>query len=63
MFEKSFKVTEKGITGVMPSGVEKDFPNVEAYNNAYTDEENEIIDELARLYGENFIEYPEDYVA
>ena len=63
MFEKSFKVTANGITGVMPSGIEEDFPNVESYEKAYSAEEDEIADELARMYEENFVEFPEDWVA
>lgn len=58
-----FQFTEQNgkVFGTLPSWEVKAFPSIEAYRDAYIAEENEIVDELARLENERFVEYPEDY--
>ena len=61
MYEEEFTVTESGVIGIMPSGEEREFATEDEYHEAYTEEENEIIDELAVLHEHDEVEYPEDW--
>ena len=62
MHEYEFLVTESGVIGILPSGEEREFATEDDYHEAYTDEENEIIDELAELHAHDEpVEYPEDW--
>lgn len=58
MADYEFKMTEYGVIGVLPSGEEREFASENDYYEAYTDEENEIIDALAELH---FNDEPVDY--
>lgn len=52
----------KKIWGKLPmSGEIKEFNTVWEYRRACIDEENEFIDEMARLDAERIPEYPEDF--
>lgn len=66
MFDRFYKIQyanekEIGVLGVMPGGDEKFFQTVDEYVAAYKAEEDEFIDEMARLEEENFVEYPEEW--
>lgn len=60
--KKAVKVDGK-IWGRLPCGEIHEYDNMLEYNIAYTAEEDEIVDELARLEAERFIDYPEDWRA
>lgn len=49
------------VIGVMPCGEERMFVTESEYCEAYRDEENEIVDELARLEALRELDFPEDY--
>lgn len=62
MAKFKFKIVNGILWGRMPSGIAKVFNSLFDYVEAYTNEEDEIVDELARLEEERkSIEYPEDY--
>lgn len=43
------------------SDIVDDYDTLEDYFADHPDEENEFVDEMARLEDERFVEYPEDY--
>lgn len=43
--------------------VDPNYETLEDYFKDHPDEENEFVDELARLEEERFVEYPEDWRA
>ena len=55
------KVMPDCVWGRMPSGVARRFATESEYAEAYRDEENEIVDEMARLSELMSVEFPEDY--
>ena len=62
MFEYEFRHTEYGIIGVLPCGEEREFVSEDEYAEAYEDEVNEFIDEMARLHEHDEpVDYPEDW--
>ena len=63
MFDCFYEVKDDGVHGFMPSGEEKVFATIDDYVEQFLKEEDEFIDEMARLEEEKFVEYPEDYVA
>lgn len=62
MHEYEFEMTDFGCEGWLPCGEKQLFATEEEYHEAYTDEENEFVDEMARLhYFDEMIDYPEDW--
>lgn len=61
MAEYKCKIMPDCVWGRMPSGVAMKFATEAEYAEAYRNEENEIIDELARLEELRSLEFPEDY--
>ena len=61
MAEYKCKIMPDCVWGRMPSGVAMKFATEEEYAEAYRNEENEIVDELARLEELRSLEFPEDY--
>lgn len=62
MHEYEFVDTGYGVKGFMPSGEEREFATESEYLDAYTDEENEIYDEMYRLNNGFQYEIEEDFV-
>ena len=50
MHDYEFEVVDSGVIGIMPSGEEREFCTEDEYYDAYTEEENEFVDEMARLH-------------
>ena len=61
MAEYKCKIMPDCVWGRMPSGVAMKFATEDEYAEAYRNEENEIVDELARLEELRSLEFPEDY--
>ena len=61
MWDFDYEMTRYGVLGTLPSGEQVEFATVDEYREAYEDEENDIIDGLAELEEEKFIDYPEDW--
>lgn len=63
MADYEFTYTDDGIIGILPCGERRDFANEAEYRKAYTDEENEFVDEMARLHGwdDEVLDIPDHY--
>ena len=62
MHEIEYRLTENGCIGFLPSWEEVEFDSFEDYLKAYKAEENEIVEELERLYMHNtFPDYSEHH--
>ena len=61
MAQYKFKVMPDCVWGRMPSGIALRFATESEYAEAYREEENEIVDEMARLEALRMAEFPEDY--
>lgn len=55
------KIMPDCVWGRMPSGVAVRFATEKDYADAYKAEEDEIVDEMARLENLMSLEFPEDY--
>lgn len=55
------KIMPDCVWGRMPSGVAVRFATENDYADAYKAEEDEIVDEMARLENLMSLEFPEDY--
>lgn len=61
MKEYKCKVMPGCVWGRMPSGTAMRFATEQEYAEAYRAEEDEIVDELARLEELRELDFPEDY--
>lgn len=62
MAEYNCEYTETGVLGILPCGEVHEYATEEEYKQAYYDELDEIVDELARLEYERTLDFPDDYV-
>lgn len=62
MHDFEYEFTDFGVIGFMPSGEEREFATEDEYEDAYTDEVNEIVDEMARLHSHDEpVDYPDHH--
>lgn len=61
MWELDYVCHSGKIWGRMPSGEILEYDTISLYQEAYRAEENEIVDEMARLEEEKIRDYPEDW--